>query len=407
MRSLAAFSLIVALIAPAAGPAVATVLLPRPSGTAAAAPADAPAGTAAAPLAALQAPNATEPSDQNATAASTDPAAPAAVATAASSVRDDAAAGFGPDLPAGVQPAPAPAAAAAAGGADAASAPRAFLARAMPGAAAARALAPERVAEVAASVGWTPAKLQHTLKADAALHYVPPAPSAGSPGLLVYSCSFGYTPADSAWLAPPAADSGLAAAAPTGGVAATNLMPPGQGDLAPTEAFKPHRMVRAALLLPLGWRSHAVLQQQDTLSQHPPSLSRPGASRIIYLDFDGHVTSGTSWQGSDKGAAIVTPPFSVDGDSTTFSDQERRIIAAIWRSVAEDFASWDIDVTTGGCRGFFYLPRPESARRGRPGVVQAPSLSAPQRGRTAACVLTWLARTACAALIRGAQHLTL
>lgn len=119
--------------------------------------------------------------------------------------------------------------------------PEPFLARAVPGAVAARALAPMLVAEVAASVGWTPAKLQRALESDAALSYIPPAPGAGGPGALVYSCGFGRPGADRAWLGPPAGSVAPGPAAAAGGLAAKALTPPGQGDNAPSEAFKLHR----------------------------------------------------------------------------------------------------------------------------------------------------------------------
>lgn len=75
--------------------------------------------------------------------------------------------------------------------------------------------------------------------------------------------------------------------------------------------------------------------------------SLPGATRVIYLDFDGHVTRGTSWNSSFKsGADIVSQPFSLDADTANFSADERARIVAIWKRVAEDFAPFAIDVTT-------------------------------------------------------------
>ena len=74
--------------------------------------------------------------------------------------------------------------------------------------------------------------------------------------------------------------------------------------------------------------------------------SDPGALRVIYLDFDGHTTTGTSWNtGYNSGAAIVTPAFSFEGDSS-FSDNELARIQYIWQRVAEDFIPFDVDVTT-------------------------------------------------------------
>lgn len=75
--------------------------------------------------------------------------------------------------------------------------------------------------------------------------------------------------------------------------------------------------------------------------------SLPGATRVIYLDFTGHVTSGTSWNsGYTGGADITSQAFDLDGDPATYSEAERAMITAIWKRVAEDFAPLSVDVTT-------------------------------------------------------------
>jgi PKD repeat protein len=75
--------------------------------------------------------------------------------------------------------------------------------------------------------------------------------------------------------------------------------------------------------------------------------SRPGSSRVIYLDFDGHVTSNTGWNASYTGGApINSAPFSIDTDPTTFNQQELDAIQYIWQRVAEDYAPFDVNVTT-------------------------------------------------------------
>lgn len=75
--------------------------------------------------------------------------------------------------------------------------------------------------------------------------------------------------------------------------------------------------------------------------------SLPGATRVIYLDFDGHVTRGTAWNSAYMGGAdIVSAPFDLDGDPSTFSAGERAVIESIWKRVAEDYAPFAIDVTT-------------------------------------------------------------
>lgn len=70
--------------------------------------------------------------------------------------------------------------------------------------------------------------------------------------------------------------------------------------------------------------------------------TRPGAKRVIYLDFDGHVSKISGyWK-----FGATAPPFDTNGDPAVFSASERERIIYIWQRVAEDFAMFDIDVTT-------------------------------------------------------------
>ena len=74
--------------------------------------------------------------------------------------------------------------------------------------------------------------------------------------------------------------------------------------------------------------------------------SRPGATRKIYLDFTGHTTTGTSWNNAFSKTTFTTPPFSLDANTAAFSSAEHAAIQYVWRSIAEDFAQFDVDVTT-------------------------------------------------------------
>ncbi len=65
--------------------------------------------------------------------------------------------------------------------------------------------------------------------------------------------------------------------------------------------------------------------------------SLPGASHTIYLDFDGHTTSGTTWNSAYGVDPIVSPAYDIDGDPSTFSSTEISRIQATWQIVAEDF----------------------------------------------------------------------
>jgi len=74
--------------------------------------------------------------------------------------------------------------------------------------------------------------------------------------------------------------------------------------------------------------------------------SRPSASRKVYLDFTGHTTTGTPWNTYWSRTSFTTPPFTIDGDTSTFNDAEHAAIQTVWRRMAEDFAAYDVDVTT-------------------------------------------------------------
>lgn len=74
--------------------------------------------------------------------------------------------------------------------------------------------------------------------------------------------------------------------------------------------------------------------------------SRPGAQRTIHLDFDGHSALGAAWSPSYTGGDGIAEPYSSDADAGAFNDAELADIRSIWQRVAEDFAPFDVNVTT-------------------------------------------------------------
>lgn len=74
--------------------------------------------------------------------------------------------------------------------------------------------------------------------------------------------------------------------------------------------------------------------------------SNPGAPRTLYLDFDGERVAGTAWNNEFGVAEYVVAPFSIDADTTTFSNAELVEIQETWQLVAEDYAPFNINVTT-------------------------------------------------------------
>lgn len=69
--------------------------------------------------------------------------------------------------------------------------------------------------------------------------------------------------------------------------------------------------------------------------------SRPSASNTLYLNF-----VGFSVNNNNKWKAFSARPYNTNGAESSFSNSEKEEIASIWARVAEDYAPFDIDVTT-------------------------------------------------------------
>ena len=74
--------------------------------------------------------------------------------------------------------------------------------------------------------------------------------------------------------------------------------------------------------------------------------SKPDSRRVIFLDFDGADVSGTLWNEEDGVRAGFHRAWSLDADPATFNLAERTAIQSVWQRVAEDYAPFDVDVTT-------------------------------------------------------------
>src|SRR5262245_12833500 len=71
--------------------------------------------------------------------------------------------------------------------------------------------------------------------------------------------------------------------------------------------------------------------------------SNPTANHTILLDFDGFTTgnvTGTSWDN------LTSPAWDGSGNGVTFTDAEKRTIQKIWARVSEDYAPFNVNVTT-------------------------------------------------------------
>lgn len=85
------------------------------------------------------------------------------------------------------------------------------------------------------------------------------------------------------------------------------------------------------------------------ISSPPAYNSKPDAPFHIYIDFNGAYVAGKQWSSTD-GTTTWTEwdclPWSLDSDRTTFSAAEQVEIRRIWERIAEDYAPFNVNVTT-------------------------------------------------------------
>lgn len=73
--------------------------------------------------------------------------------------------------------------------------------------------------------------------------------------------------------------------------------------------------------------------------------SRPGATRTIFLDFDGADVTGSMW--ANQGVTGLQPGFNqANSDPASFSAEELTFVRQVWRQVSETYAPFDVNVTT-------------------------------------------------------------
>jgi IPT/TIG domain len=106
-----------------------------------------------------------------------------------------------------------------------------------------------------------------------------------------------------------------------------------------------------------GAAAQAMAPLTDTFNLH----SLPGAAHSIYLDFVGYTMHANVWTDAlNGGKDIVAPPYDTDGNPASFSDAELTAIQQAWQRVAEDYAPFNVDVTTQ-YMGESYLTRSSSS----------------------------------------------
>ena len=120
---------------------------------------------------------------------------------------------------------------------------------------------------------------------------------------------------------------------------------PGSGSASGAPDLTPPRIVVFEPAGPTAPRSvtpQPIAPLEETFRLH----SLAGATRVVYLDFDGvHLSADNNWVTAGYLPAGAWPGYSLDA-SPTFSAAERAHIQSIWAYAAEAFAAFQIDVTT-------------------------------------------------------------
>jgi len=97
---------------------------------------------------------------------------------------------------------------------------------------------------------------------------------------------------------------------------------------------KKYRQSKAATLT-----GDAPTSLSNTFKLH----SNPNANHTIYLDFNGHSMNSSEWE---NGGSLRLGGYDTDGNVNSFSDSELEEIQLMWQRAAEDFAPFNINVTT-------------------------------------------------------------
>ncbi|MEQ1531523.1 MAG: zinc-dependent metalloprotease family protein, partial [Methylococcales bacterium] len=116
------------------------------------------------------------------------------------------------------------------------------------------------------------------------------------------------------------------------------------GDIYYIDAEHPPAIAQAEVVssLPAAPAPVLTLPAIDVFKLH----SKSGSSKVVYLDFDGHVITGTAWNNTSGVLTYTAKAFDFDFNPSSFSLNERESIHEIWHRIAEDYAPFDIDVTT-------------------------------------------------------------
>lgn len=120
-----------------------------------------------------------------------------------------------------------------------------------------------------------------------------------------------------------------------------------------------------------------VAEERRSAPAVPAYSSLPNAPVSIYLDFNGHFQP----QWGSEFTNINSPVFDRDGDPSSFNNVEKDAIEKIWAQVSEDYAPFQVNVTTVKPSSFadgvglrVVIGGDDAWRSGRPGFAGGTSL---------------------------------
>ena len=101
------------------------------------------------------------------------------------------------------------------------------------------------------------------------------------------------------------------------------------------------------ILTPIAQQSPQVAAATPSVNTLRNLQSRPGSANVLYIDYWGGSLSGTAWNSRfNSNLPIDYTAYDTDGNPGSFSNSERYSMWLAWREAVEDFAPFNINITT-------------------------------------------------------------
>ena len=102
-----------------------------------------------------------------------------------------------------------------------------------------------------------------------------------------------------------------------------------------------------ALLSPIAQQAPQIAELIPSVSTLRNLQSRPGSSKVLFIDYWGGSINGTAWNVNfNSNNPINYTAYDRDGNPGNFTSTERYSMWLAWREAVEDFAPFNINITT-------------------------------------------------------------